>query len=71
MSKFLHHDADRDAADDDSAMTIPRRFPLKTAELKLLSIGTINILDCSYKQSDYGLHCLPFQLLLMAALFQC
>ena len=31
MSKFLHDD---DAADDDRAMTIPRRFYSKTAELK-------------------------------------
>ena len=32
MSKFLHDDADDN---DDRAMTIPRRFSSKTAELKM------------------------------------
>ena len=34
MSKFLHDDDDADA-DDARAMTIPRRFFSKTAELKM------------------------------------
>ena len=36
MSKFVHDDYDDNAAAyDDRAMTIPRRFSLKTAELKI------------------------------------
>ena len=36
MSKFAHDAADEDAeADDARAMTIPRRFLRKTAELKI------------------------------------
>ena len=47
MSKFLHDDDDADAdADDARAMTIPRRFFSKTAELKMQP------LQC---QSDFSL----------------